>query len=117
MSQEAVARFLELVASDRSTESAMNSAAEQRKDVAATAVGLGGKRSFAFTVDEFASAIQSFHREHPGALDDAELKGVSGGLNPQPDPPLLVSMSPIPPWFSQPWASREWWTLPRGGAR
>jgi hypothetical protein len=84
----------------------MNAAAEQHADVAATAVGLGGRLGLAFTADEFVAAVDAFHREHPGALDEAELMGVSGGLNPQPDPPMLVHIGPTFPWFSQAWALR-----------
>jgi hypothetical protein len=106
MSQGAVARFLELVASDAAVEAAMNAAAEQHGDVAAAAVGLGEKHGLEFTSHEFVSAVTAFNDEHPGRLDDAELKGVSGGFNPCPEPPRVWSPSPDPPWFSQQWASR-----------
>jgi hypothetical protein len=105
MSQEAVARFLELVESDPAVESAMNAAAPQGADVAAVAVAIGEAHGLAFTADEFAAAVQAFHREHSGELDDAELAGVSGGLNPQPEPPMTVTgFSSTLPWFSQSWS-------------
>ncbi|RLE22287.1 MAG: hypothetical protein DRJ61_12020 [Acidobacteria bacterium] len=104
MSQESVARFLELVASDKSLEAAMNAATEQQANIAATAVGLGKGHGLEFTSDEFASVIESFYREHPGELDDAELNGVSGGFNPQPEPPGMWDMTSNTPWFSQPWS-------------
>ncbi len=104
MSQESVTRFLELVTSDESLEAAMNAAAEQKADIAATAVGLGEKHGLEFTSDEFASVVEAFHREHTGELDDAELSGVSGGFNPQPEPPGMWDMSSNSPWFSQPWS-------------
>jgi hypothetical protein len=106
MSQESVARFLELVASDESLEAAMNAAAEEQADVAATAVGLGEKHGLEFTSDEFASVVEAFHDEHSGELDAAELGGVTGGFNPQPEPPAMSRSSHHAPWFSQPWAAK-----------
>jgi predicted ribosomally synthesized peptide with nif11-like leader len=105
MSREAIARFLELAASDKSVEGEMNAAAE-RQDVPATAVRIGRHRGFEFTVDEFESVIAAFHREHTGEIDDAELAGVSGGLNPQPEPPSRMRISPGLPWITQNWAAK-----------
>jgi hypothetical protein len=106
MSQESVARFMELIASETSLEEAMNEAAEQQTDVAATAVSLGEQHGLDFTSDEFTSFVDEFHREHPGELDRAELNGVSGGFNPQPEPPGMWDMSMRGKWFSQSWASK-----------
>lgn len=105
MSREAVGRFLELAAADKSAEAEMNAAAE-RRDVPATAVRIGRLHGLEFTVDEFVSAIDAFRREHSGELDDAELAGVSGGLNPQPEPPMLTKIPTGLPWFSQNWATK-----------
>lgn len=108
MSDEAVAKFLELVATDETVEEAMDAAGEQQAEVAATAVKLGREHGLAFTGDEFTSVIEAFYREHPGELDPAELDGVSGGFNPQPEPPAHIGYSEPsrPPWFSQSWTSR-----------
>jgi hypothetical protein len=114
MSQDAVARFLELVESDGTVEAALNAAAERQADVAAAAVGLGEQHGLEFTSQEFMSAVKAFHDEHPGRLDDAELMGVRGGLNPCPEPPSFVTPWSDPPWFSQQWASR---LVPGGGPR
>jgi hypothetical protein len=106
MSQEAVARFLDLVASDAAAETAMNAAAQQGADIAAAAVGLGRKHDLEFSAEEFVSAVQAFRREHPGQLDEAELAGVSGGFNPQPEPPGVWGMPSGKPWFSQQWTAK-----------
>jgi predicted ribosomally synthesized peptide with nif11-like leader len=108
MSDEAVAKFLELVATDEAVGEAMDAAGEQRADVAAAAVKLGHDHGLEFTGDEFTSVIETFYREHPGELDPAELEGVSGGFNPQPEPPAHIGHPgpPRPPWFSRSWASR-----------
>ncbi len=85
----------------------MNAAAEQQADVAATAVGLGEKHGIEFTSDEFASVVEAFHREHSGELDGAELSGVAGGFNPQPEPPATWNQPSASPWFSQSWAMKS----------
>lgn len=101
MSQQAIARFLELVASDKSIEAALNAAAAGGADVSAAASDLGKQKGLVFTSDEFAAAVGAFYREHSGELDDAELHGVSGGFNPQPEPPA----SPSTTWYTQTWTS------------
>jgi len=103
MSQQAIARFLELLATDKSMEATLNTAAEQKADVATAAVELGKKHGLEFNGDEFAAAIGAFYREHSGELDDAELQGVAGGFNPQPEPPALSSNDST--WTSQSWTT------------
>ena len=99
MSREAVARFLDLIGSDRSLE--LDAAARRPEDVAAKAAELGKKHGLEFTPEEFAAAVEAFHREHSGELDDAELHGVAGGFNPQPEPPGMGASSANPPWHSR----------------
>lgn len=105
MSEQAIAQFLDLVAADESIEAALDAVAEQRADVASAAAELGKKRGLEFTGAEFASAVGAFYREHPGELDDAELAGVSGGFNPQPEPPGKGAGHTSTPWFAHRWAS------------
>jgi hypothetical protein len=109
MSQDAVARFLELVSSESEIEDEMNTAAERQEDVAAVAVTLGRQHGLEFSREEFASVVESFHRAYSGALDDAELEGVSGGFTPQPEPPGIFDTPADNPWFSQPWSSNFNW--------
>jgi hypothetical protein len=109
MSHEDVGRFLDLISSESSIEDALNTAAERQEDVAATAVKLGAKHGLHFSRDEFSGAIEAFHRAHPGELDDAELEGVSGGFNPQPEPPPVGYGATQNPWFSQPWSKKLNW--------
>jgi predicted ribosomally synthesized peptide with nif11-like leader len=106
MSQDAVARFLELVAANETLKTAMNAAADEQADVAATAVGLGKTHGIEFTSEEFVSVVEAFHREHSGEIDEAELNGVSGGFTPQPEPPGISDLASDSPWFSQKWATK-----------
>jgi len=87
MSQQAIARFLELVASDESLEATLNAAAEQKTDIAAAAVALGKTHGLEFSGEELAAAIGAYQRGQSGELDEAALEGVAGGFNPQPEPP------------------------------
>jgi hypothetical protein len=87
MSQQAIARFLELVASDESMEATLNTAAEKQTDVAAAAVELGKNHGLEFNRDEFTAAVGALQREQSGELDEAALEAVAGGFNPQPEPP------------------------------
>jgi hypothetical protein len=89
MSQQAIVRFLELVASDKSIEATLNTAAEQKVDVATAAVELGKKHGLEFSGAEFSAAMGALQREQSGELDDAALETVAGGFNPQPEPPAL----------------------------
>ncbi|MFV2074289.1 MAG: Nif11-like leader peptide family natural product precursor [Thermoanaerobaculales bacterium] len=109
MSKESVEQFLSLIASDTTMEAALNVAAEQRTDVAATAVELGEERGLEFTADEFNAGVEAFHDEQPSELDDAALEGISAGFNPQPEPPALGGAQSYVPWSSQKWASRRNW--------
>jgi len=106
MSEEAVAQFLGLVAVEQALAEAMDAVAGEKADIASTAVKLGKKRGLEFTGKEFISAIEAFYREHPGELDEAELDGVSGGFNPQPEPPGGIGPYTNPPWFSRSWATK-----------
>jgi hypothetical protein len=109
MSHEDVARFLELVSSESAIEDALNAAAQRQEDVAAIAATLAEKHDLHFSRDEFSGAVEAFHRAHSGELDDAELEGVSGGFNPQPEPPALGGATVQNPWFSQPWSNKFNW--------
>ena len=110
MSHEDVARFLELASTESAIEDAMNAAAERKEDVAAIAVTLAEKHDLHFSREDFSRAIEAFHRAHPGELDDAELEGVSGGFNPQPEPPAMPYGGSQNPWFSQPWSNKFNWS-------
>jgi len=109
MSHEDVARFLELVSSESAIEDALNVAATQQGDVAEIAVRLAEEHGLHFSRDEFSGAVEAFHRVHSGELDDAELEGVSGGFNPQPEPPAISGGATQNPWFSQPWSKKFNW--------
>jgi len=89
MSQQTIARFLELVASDESMAATLNKAAERQTDVAAAAVELGREHGLDFSSEELTTAIATFHREQSGELGEADLERVAGGFNPQPEPPAM----------------------------
>ena len=106
MSRENAERFLESVASDRSIEAELETAAETGSDIAVAAVELGRGRGLDFTSEEFARAVDDTRSHWGEILGDDDLAGVSGGINPQPEPPkeLLSRASSPPSWLSQRWA-------------
>ena len=82
MSTESALAFVEKTLTDRSLQSAL--AALGPHDMAGL-VHIAGSAGYAVSINDLKVLFSGFEAE--GALDDASLEQVSGGLNPQPLPP------------------------------
>jgi predicted ribosomally synthesized peptide with nif11-like leader len=83
MSAEATRGFLQKIASDARYREKVERAIKEKPDQRNAILGLAAKEGFNFTAAELAQTLNASN----GELNDGELGAVSGGFNPQPEPP------------------------------
>jgi predicted ribosomally synthesized peptide with nif11-like leader len=90
MSQTDATAFLDRLDQDATMRDEWQGALKQAAQTAV--VALGSRHGHQFTAEEFFEALGSRER----TMRDEDLAKVSGGLNPQPEPPL-PRVPPVPP--------------------
>jgi predicted ribosomally synthesized peptide with nif11-like leader len=86
MSLESVGEFLEMLSQSEELQPSFRSSIADGADEADAVVAFAGERGHSFTADEYREVAELI----AGAEDElaeSELEAVSGGFNPQPDPP------------------------------
>lgn len=83
MSAEATRGFLQKIASDARYRENVERAIKENPDQPNAILKLAAKEGYDFTAKELAQTLNA----SDGELGDRELTSVSGGFNPQPEPP------------------------------
>ena len=85
MSAEATRGFLQKIASDARYRENVERAIHEKRDPNSI-LRLAAKEGYDFTAEELAQTLNASN----GELNDRELASVSGGFNPQPEPPKSI---------------------------
>jgi len=86
MSAEATRGFLQKIASDARYRGNIERAIKEKPDQPNAILKLASKEGYDFTAEELAQTLNA----SDGELGDRELASVSGGFNPQPEPPKSI---------------------------
>ena len=86
MSEQSAVEFLRKVSEDEVFGGKLHAAVEGEPDQHAAIAEFGREHGHDFTAAELSSVL-ALHREAQAQLSDEELEQISGGFQPQPEPP------------------------------
>ena len=97
MSAEATRGFLQKIASDARYRENVERAIKEKPNQPNAILRLAAKEGYDFTAEELAQTLKTSTNDK-GELNDRELASVSGGFNPQPEPPMPIFRD-LRSWF------------------